>query len=1314
MHVPNDHDRAGAAPDGGQPTSLVESAVPGIFWPGIPDPLTARVLAVQYQLRESQWWTPEQLLEHQLRQAGALIAHARKTVPFYREFLSSLAGRPFGYEEFRRIPILTRERLQEAGASIVTEALPAGHGPARGMETSGSTGRPVRAQETVVTRTMLKAINQRFARWHRLDHTGKLVSIRSHAAQPGPEPARNWGNGYASGPLVFLDVMTPVDELLERIVHEQPRYVAVYPTIAQALARRANELGVRPSRLECILSFGETLDSSVRADCERWLGARVLDAYSAIEAGVLALQCPGGEHYHVASESVLLEVLDDSDRPCAPGEVGRVVVTPLHNFATPLIRYEIGDYAQVGAPCACGRGLPVLNRIMGRTRNMLVLPTGERRWPFPAGAKLAKEGAVRQIQLVQTSLHEIDLRVVSVQPLTVEQRARLSEAVVREFGHPFRVRVIEAERIERAASGKYEDFVCELTGSEIPAKPARKSAAQPLPRDAPEPKHRLRIDERWSVWRDVVLRGAGFSVDILQQLSSAELARSADALLAAQDRLDHALSEAKKVCYQQISAAGATDVKGLRRVMKRLKKGRVPADAVTEPELRERLDAASALQSELESARLTYGEAWRREEGIPRQRLKQLAAESRFREAVAWQNRNALVNGIDPWLRGSLHDPAGADSQVREYLVARYLQRYAAKNDTIGFFGPVGWARISDIDVALRFVAGDSIAVQPVVQFEPWAMRALAHTMSADAHLRPWLSPTPHPAHRREGEDGIVLLERPLRLAQRERLVFERCDGTTAANAIAAQLAAERRELFPAETDVLETLDRLAAGKLIRWSLAIPLVASPDGYLRTALERLAPGAPTARFLEMMDSLTTLKERACQAYGDADAVSAAIARLEREFESVSGAAASHLPGQDYGGRTLVYLDTRRDASCELSETLALELGRSLRPVLDAASWVSRQFFAQLLDFVDGVYDECRQATRSNAVPLDTIWFEMQKRGHIVDAIREDVFEQLIERWSVVMPVRESERSVEVCSEELLPKLAEVFGDMEQGWPGARFQSPDVMLAADSIEAVGEGRYRLVLGELHPATRSLLQPLFIGMHAQPAHLLAAAASDQGEPELRIALGTERAIFRNGSNPDSPIDFEIECDESRAALPRERVIPSGALLVERRAEGLELRTRDGRHRFPAAAFVGTQVTTFMRNQFAPFAERAHTPRVTIDRLVIQRESWRVRLDSLEFAHRATRAERFLGARRWALSLGLPRLTFYRLPGGHKPVYLDLESQIYVDVFAKLVRTANASKAESISITEMLPRPDEVPLTGSGGQRYTSEFRMVFVNRT
>lgn len=190
----------------------------------------------------------------------------------------------------------------------------------------------------------------------------------------------------------------------------------------------------------------------------------VRDVYSAQEVGYIALQAPGQDHYLVQAENVLVEVLDDADRPCAPGQVGRVVVTALHNFATPLIRYDIGDFAEVGPASPCGRGLPVLTRILGRTRSMVTLPNGDRFWPFLRLAAFLEAAPVRQFQVVQKNLQRIELRLAVERPVTDEEEQRLRGIVQASLRHPFEVDIVYMPDIPRSAGGKYEDFRSEVAG----------------------------------------------------------------------------------------------------------------------------------------------------------------------------------------------------------------------------------------------------------------------------------------------------------------------------------------------------------------------------------------------------------------------------------------------------------------------------------------------------------------------------------------------------------------------------------------------------------------------------------------------------------------------------------------------------------------------------------------------------------------------------------------------------------------------------------------------------------------------------------
>ena len=184
--------------------------------------------------------------------------------------------------------------------------------------------------------------------------------------------------------------------------------------------------------------------------------------YSAEEAGCIALQCPQTDNYHVQSESLLVEVLDDKGDPCEPGEIGRVILTTLHNFAMPLIRYQIGDYAEAGGPCPCGRGLPTLKRILGRRRNRARLPDGRRIWPQLSSESWSDIKEIECIQIRQKTLDRLDIGVVSPHPLNPSDETRLTGSLHQVFGYPFACIFSCLDAIPCHANGKLEPFISEL------------------------------------------------------------------------------------------------------------------------------------------------------------------------------------------------------------------------------------------------------------------------------------------------------------------------------------------------------------------------------------------------------------------------------------------------------------------------------------------------------------------------------------------------------------------------------------------------------------------------------------------------------------------------------------------------------------------------------------------------------------------------------------------------------------------------------------------------------------------------------------
>jgi phenylacetate-CoA ligase len=460
---------------GGPAPEIPQSAVPGIVWPAFPRTPSRADLrrALLRQIEATQWWSSDRLRAWQLRQAGRLLDHAARRLPFYRARLDAAGYRPGQAptpELWSRLPVLTRAAVQEAGTALHATPLPRGHAPALAISTSGSTGRPLTALTTPVTRQLWLLFTLRDHLWHRRDLRGKFAVIRSLPEGEGLYPRgarhRSWGPAFAglyrSGPSVALSVLASTDEQADWLAREDPDYLLCYPSALAELARRFRKTGATPPRLKQIATFAEALPSGLRAACREVFGVELKDIYSAQELGYLALQCPEQAHYHGQDETVLLEVLRDDGTPCAAGEVGRVVATPLHNFAMPLIRYEIGDLAVRGAACPCGRGLSVLTRILGRSRNLLTLPDGRRLWPRLSEGRYVEVPALKQFQLVQKTRRRLEMRVVAEPPLTAEDEARLRAIVLARIGHPFEIDFVPVDAIPRGPGGKYEDFASEL------------------------------------------------------------------------------------------------------------------------------------------------------------------------------------------------------------------------------------------------------------------------------------------------------------------------------------------------------------------------------------------------------------------------------------------------------------------------------------------------------------------------------------------------------------------------------------------------------------------------------------------------------------------------------------------------------------------------------------------------------------------------------------------------------------------------------------------------------------------------------------
>lgn len=794
----------------------------------------------------------------------------------------------------------------------------------------------------------------------------------------------------------------------------------------------------------------------------------------------------------------------------------------------------------------------------------------------------------------------------------------------------------------------------------------------------------LRLDDRWSLWRVYAVRGAGFPVTWLERFCNPDLsARRAD-VVATRHRCDEARTRLHACVRQRLACHGDEPGRPWHRALQAIQKRRPvvevhATDAAARALATAYADAVEAAAAALETYRRAYATA----DAAWTEVARDIARDLDFRAAVAWQNETALAHLTRYFARAPAGQVDGEARQSRR-LVARYLQRYCAKNEQIGFFGPCGWGLL---DTRAALVAGATVASELRPYFEYWAVAALADRAAAldpDA-LAPRLSPDV-----RIDAQGLVLPDAVLPLDAAQRAFLAALDGRLS---VAALIARD-----PSNAAAVRALiAQLAATGVIDWRLPIPVAPDASHMLDACLAAL-PGhrAFHARWRELDAA------RAALATLPRAELPSRIAAFNLRFAELAGTSSQRLGGAAYAGRTPLYVDAVRDLELSLPDAVFTALAPALLSLLDSAQWYAQQLVTQYLAYVTAVW---RSLAAGDEVPLATLWRALQADTDTALAIGDDVVEQLQERWRALLDIDPAQRRQHFDADAIADRARDAFALTAPLWAGARFHAPDLLLAARDLSALERGEWLAVLGEIHPCTNLMMQTVTSKLSPVRDAMLRATARVQCEPELVPAIARDARGHRTAYSLDLAHDFTIEHGPNLAARPDGQVLRIADLVVRDSAAGpIVASLASGRH-WPLVQFVGPQLRSIGISRFKPFATTSHLPRLTLGRLVIQRESWRVARETLEFIHARERATRWLGLRQWADDIGLPRHCFYRVPGELKPWYLDLESPVYCDLFADTVRSAAEG---TVTLGEMLPAPDECWLRDGRDQRYTAELRM------
>jgi Lantibiotic dehydratase, N terminus len=839
---------------------------------------------------------------------------------------------------------------------------------------------------------------------------------------------------------------------------------------------------------------------------------------------------------------------------------------------------------------------------------------------------------------------------------------------------------------------------------------------------SPWPDHLIPLpDGQWALWHWAGLRGPGFPAAPVLRLSTPECAAAADRLLQAEDEAQRAQDAALDAVNKALDMLRRNEEwddldtrNRLVRTMRRLKRGELP-EPLGVASVEAPLASFRVACAQVDAARADFREALTGATARVSQAIREVAQTNSFREAIVWQNRHALHHAIAPLLRRPPGTHArGKEQRRREQLLATYLQRYCVRNDIIGFFGPDGWAKLVRQGEAVDVRPGPSLLTSRTVDFESWCIEALAATLSKDQALRPWIAPRRMPFIYLEGTTLYVPSHGPTNLPPGQAAVLQLCDGERVAKDIAMDLLQTPATGLQSEEEVYQILDHLGGSGLISWSFEIPVQPNADRILRRQLERIDDERRRRPALGTLNELEAARDAIARAAGAAEKLDEAMEDLEATFTRLTGMAPTRAAGTTVTGRTLMYEDSRRDVEATIGPELIESLGPALSLLLASARWLTFETARVYRKAFKELYSGLVEKIRSSTVDAVTFW-------HLAEPLLLDPkvrpFEMLPpmfrERWADVLSMASGQHRVAYTSEELRPRVLAAFDAPHAGWRTARYHSPDVLIDAPSVEAIRRGDYQLVLGEMHLAANPLMTSFFGEQPPSIEELSGYFERDLPEPRLVPVPPKDWPTLTTRSPLvlALPKDFLLAVFPDACGIPKAQAVSIGELVVEENESGLIVRTRDGRLQFDIIEAFANILAPLVLNCFKVLPPYPHTPRVTVDCLVIHREAWGFAPAEMPFAYQKTEADRFVAARRWARAHGMPRYAFVKAPVEIKPFYVDFDSPIYVEIFAKAVRrTGEANLPEPlITVTEMLPEHRALWLQDAEGQSYTSEFRFV-----
>lgn len=420
-------------------------------------------------LEKNQWLPEDKLREIQWLRLKDIISHAYSNIPYYRRVFENEGIVPGDIkvpDDFRMIPFLTKKDIQNNEAMLVAKGY-SGADMVRN-ETGGSTGEPIKFFYTRNSYEERVAASIRAKRWSGWDIGKKTTLIwgRYDSDKPFLKKLKfDFYNISMRKQLISAFSLSEnnIAQQVKKINRFNPYLIESYVSSLYAIAEfvKRNKLSIVQPR--AIITSAEMLYGYQRILIEDVFGCKIFNRYGCTEVMFIGAECNEHNGLHLGIDNVYIEFLRDN-KPVKAGEIGEIVITDLTNFGMPLIRYKIGDF---GVPsdrkCACGRSLPLMERVEGRTMDILLTKEGNFIQPQIFCYLFSRSlDWIRRYQIIQAKKGELTFRIVRGRDISESDTKEFFNKVVNAIKGSVNIHLDIVEEIPLTRSGKFKTIIAEV------------------------------------------------------------------------------------------------------------------------------------------------------------------------------------------------------------------------------------------------------------------------------------------------------------------------------------------------------------------------------------------------------------------------------------------------------------------------------------------------------------------------------------------------------------------------------------------------------------------------------------------------------------------------------------------------------------------------------------------------------------------------------------------------------------------------------------------------------------------------------------